>query len=81
MLDDIRRFGLGELRVEQGAAAPLGKCCPAGAAAQQSNMIMAVDFADAKMALARMTKALACRIDTGESVSVGALQGVLLQNS
>jgi hypothetical protein len=81
MIDDILRFGLWELRVEQGAPAPLRKCFTAGAAAQQSNVIMAVDFADAKMALARVTKALACRIDTGESVEVGSLHGVLLEHS
>jgi len=65
MIDDILRFGLWELRVEQGAPAPLGKFFPAGAAAQQSNVIMAVDFTDAKIALARVTKALEFRIDTG----------------
>jgi hypothetical protein len=65
MIDDILGFGLWELRVEQGAPAPLGKFFTAGAAAQQSNVIMAVYFADAKIALARVTKALAFRIDTG----------------
>ena len=81
LIDAILRFGLWELRGEQGAPAPLGQCFPADAAAPQSNGLMAVDGADAKIALARMTKALACRIDTGESVEVGALPGVLLQNS
>ena len=67
MIDDIFSFGLWKLRVEQGegAPSPLGKCFTAGAAAQQSNVIMAIYLADAKMALASVTKALAVRIDTG----------------
>jgi hypothetical protein len=65
MVDDILSFGFRELRVKQGAPAPLGKFFTAGAAAQQSNVIMAVYFADAQIALASVTKALAFRIDTG----------------
>ena len=65
MIDDLLRCGLWELRVEQGAPAPLGKFFTAGAAAQQANAILAIYLADAKMALASVTKVLAFRIDTG----------------
>jgi hypothetical protein len=70
MLDDLRSCGLWELRGEQGAPAPLGKFFTAGAAAQQAHVLRAVYLADAKMALASMTKVLACRLDPGERVPV-----------
>jgi len=64
MVDDLLSFGLWELRVEQGAPATLGKFFPAGAAVQQADVIMAVDLADAKIALASVTKLVAFRVRT-----------------
>ena len=80
MVDDLFRSGFGELGIEQGTAASLGACLSTGATAQQAEPVVARNLAHREMALARATKALACRIDTGKSIQVGSLHEDLLQN-
>lgn len=81
MIDDLLGFGLRELGMEQGGTAALGELFTAGTAASQPDAVTAIDLAHCEIVLAGATKALACRIDTRESVQVGSLHGSLLQNS
>lgn len=64
MVDDGCRLVLRHLRVEQGRATSLGELLSACPAAQESNVVLAVDFAHDKIILARETKPMAFRIDT-----------------
>jgi hypothetical protein len=65
MIDDLLRFGLGELCVEQGTPAPLGKFFTAGAAAPQAELVVPINFAHGEIALVSASKELAFGIDTG----------------
>jgi hypothetical protein len=75
---DVLRLRLRALGVEQGGATSFGALRTADAAPEQSEAVLAIDFAHGESALARETKPLACRMDTRESIEVGSLHEVLL---
>ena len=64
MVDHLLGFGLRQLRVKQGSAAPLLEFFPTGTTAQQANTIVSIDLADDEVAAARLAKQLAFSIDT-----------------
>jgi hypothetical protein len=64
MVDHLLGFGLRQLRVKQGSAAPLREFFPTGTTAQQANTIVSIDLADDEVAAARLAKQLAFSIDT-----------------
>jgi hypothetical protein len=59
MIDDLNRLVLWHLGVEQGRAATLREFFTTGATAEESDGIMAIDFADHEIALASLTIARA----------------------
>jgi hypothetical protein len=81
MVDDILCGGLWELGIEQGAPASLGAFLSTSTTAEQAEAVMSVDFTHEEIPTCRAAKHLAFRIDTGESVEVGSLHGVLLEYS
>jgi hypothetical protein len=64
MVDDGRRLFLRDLRIEQGRATSLGEFLSTDAATEQSDAVLAIDFAHGEIALACKTKPVAFRIDT-----------------
>jgi len=81
MVDHLLGFGLRQLRVKQGSAAPLRVFFPTGTTAQQANTIVSIDLADDEVAAASLAKQLAFSIDTRESVEVGSLHAGLFEHS
>ena len=81
MSDDGRGPFLSELSIAQRGAASLRALLTAGPAAQEPEVVLAVDLAHGELVLAREAKPLACRIDTRESSEVGSLHEVLLEYS
>jgi hypothetical protein len=64
MIDDGRCPFLRDLGMEQRGAASLRERLTARLAAQEPDVVLAVDFAHGEMVLAREAKPVACRIDT-----------------
>jgi hypothetical protein len=58
----------------------LGKRLAAGATPEEAEAVRPVDFAHREMVLARATKLWAVRVDTRESIEIGALHEGLLEN-
>jgi hypothetical protein len=58
-----------------------GACLAAGATAHEAKTGLARDLAHGERGRARTTEALACRMDTRESIAVGARPGGLLAHS
>jgi hypothetical protein len=81
MIDDGRCSFLCDLGIEQRGATSLGELLATRPAAQEPDVVLTVDFAHREIILARETKALAFRIDTRESIEVGSLHEILLENS
>jgi hypothetical protein len=67
--------------VEQRGAAPCGARLAARPAPQEPEAGLAVDVASGESVLPRETQPLAVGVDTRESIAVGALHEVLLENS
>ena len=64
MIDDGRCPFLGDFGIKQRGAASLRELLPACPAAQEPDVVLAVDFAHSEIVLARVAKPLAFRIDT-----------------
>jgi hypothetical protein len=64
MIDDGRCPFLSALGIEQRGTASLRALLTACPAAQESDVVLAVDLAHGEIGLAREAKPLACRIDT-----------------
>jgi hypothetical protein len=64
MINDSLRLGLRDLGVEQRRATALRELFATDAATEESDTVLAVDFADREIAQARETKLVACGIDT-----------------
>jgi hypothetical protein len=62
MMDDDFGCGFRKLAVAEDSPASLGKPRPAGATAQQTDVVVALDLTHGEMGLARATTALAFRI-------------------
>jgi len=60
MVNDLERYGLAPLRVEQGGPASLGKYVLTATTAQAAEAVTAIPLADDQMALARLATVLAC---------------------
>jgi hypothetical protein len=63
-VDNIRRFRLGELGVEQSGTASLRKFLSTGVTAQRPEVVVTIDLPDAEISLAPLTKHLTFGIDT-----------------
>src|SRR6185503_20821363 len=61
MADDVLRCGLRPLGVQEGGVTSLGALLPAGATAQQAELVVPIDLAHRAMGLARATQQRACR--------------------
>jgi hypothetical protein len=81
MIDDGRGPFLSDLGIEQRGAASLRELLTARPAAEEPDVVLAVDFAHGEIVLAREAKPLAFRIDTRESSEVGSLHEILLECS
>jgi len=80
-MEDIRCVGLWELAMEQGAPPQLGARLTACPAAQEPDVVLAIDVAHNELILASKTNPWACRVPTRERSTVGAFQEVLREHS
>ena len=71
-------FCFRDLRIEQRGAPALRELLAAGTTPEESDAVVAVDFAHGEMALAREAKPLAFAVHTRSSIEVGSLHVALL---